>query len=97
VDTYTPLEWVESYSEGIFSLARLSREELCIKVLRKREDYEKNSSIYIVPLAEKDVGRERRILEASKVCVKTSRDYLIWKVEGVSVEANVVLPRGEAL
>jgi len=97
VDTYTPLEWVESYGEGIFSLARLSREELCIKVLRKREDYEKNSSIHIVPLAEKDVGRERRILEASKVYVKTSRDYLIWKVEGAGVEANVVLPGGEAL
>jgi len=97
VDTYTPLEWVESYGEGVFSLARLGREELCIKVVRKREDYEKYSAIYIVPLAEKSAGRERRILEASKVYVKTARGYKIWKVDGAGVEANVVLPEGGAL
>ena len=95
VDTYTPLEWVESYGEGAFSLARLCGEELCAWVVRKREDYEEHSAIYIVPLAEKGSGRERRILEASKVHVRTARDYKIWKVKGAGVEANVVLPEGE--
>jgi len=94
VDTYTPLEWVESYGEGTFSLARLCGEELCAKVVRKREDYEKHSTTYIVPLAEKGSGRERRILEASKVYVRTARGYKIWKVKGAGVEANVVLPEG---
>jgi CRISPR-associated protein Cas5 subtype I-A len=97
VDTYTPLEWVESYGEGVFSLTRMCKEELCAKPVRRREDYEKYSSAYIVPLAERWVGTERRgVLEGAQVYIRTKRGYAIWRMRGTSTEAKVVLPEVRA-
>jgi hypothetical protein len=74
----------------------MCREELCAKPVRRREDYEKYSSVYLVPISEKWV-EGRSVLEEAQVRIKTKRGYAIWRVKGASAEARVVLPEGRAL
>lgn len=97
VDTYTPVEWLESYGEGEFSLMRMCKEEMAATVTRGPRDYKKHSLVYLVPLAERRMGRGLVALQESRVRVKVRRGYSIWRVEGAGATANVVLPeRGEA-
>jgi CRISPR-associated protein Cas5 subtype I-A len=96
VDTYTPLEWVERYGDGAFSLIRMCREELCAKPVRGREDYERYSSVYLVPISERWV-KERSVLGEAQVRIRAKRGYAIWGVRGASTGARVVLPEGRAL
>jgi CRISPR-associated protein Cas5 subtype I-A len=93
VDTYTPVEWVESYGEGFFSLIRMCREELCAKPVRSRDDYERCMSVYIVPMTEEWV-KGSLILKGAKVRIRTKRGYTIWGIKGISGEARIVLPGG---
>jgi CRISPR-associated protein Cas5 subtype I-A len=96
VDTYTPLEWVEGYGDGVFSLIKMCREELCAVPVRRREDYERYSSVYLVPISEKQV-EGRSVLEEARVRIRTRRGYAIWRVSGAGAEARVVLPEVRAL
>jgi len=97
VDTYTPLSLIESFDGDTFSLIKMQREELAGKVKRTQRDLEKYSEKYIVPLAEKKIGREEHVLlERTKVKVKVKEGFYIWRVKTGDFNVHVVLPKGDS-